>query len=112
MTSPSLLQATDPSALDNLVADECLPLLQNALQSAGAYHRLRVTDLPSSVIHRLCESLQESDRWVVRALNDSNPTYPYESTATKLIELRNTLEQPLLVFLPTGRVQLKVTVNL
>jgi DNA phosphorothioation-dependent restriction protein DptH len=102
MTSPSLLQAIDSSALDNLVADECLPLLQNALQSAGAFHRLRVTDLPSSVIHRLCESLQESDRWVVRALNDSNPTYPYESTATKLIELRNTLEQPLLVFLPTG----------
>jgi DNA phosphorothioation-dependent restriction protein DptH len=102
MTSPSLLQAIESSALDSLVADECLPLLQDALQRAGAYHRLRVTDLPSPVIHRLCESLQESDRWVVRALNDSNPTYPYESTATKLIELRNTLEQPLLVFLPTG----------
>lgn len=102
MTSSVTLQTIDPSVLDELVADECLPLLQDALHRAGAYHRLRVADLPSSVIHRLCAVLQESDRWVVKALSSSTPNYPYEATATKLIELRNTEERPLLVFLPTG----------
>lgn len=102
MTSAVILQTIDPSVLDELVADECLPLLQDALRQAGAYHRLRVTDLPSPVIHRLCAVLQESKRWVVRSLSGGSLNYPYEATATKIIELRNTEERPLLVFLPTG----------
>jgi DNA phosphorothioation-dependent restriction protein DptH len=102
MTLSLTLQPIAPSALDELVADECLPVLQDALSQAGTFHRLRVTDLPSRVIHRLCTDLQDNDRWVVRSLTNDQSVHPYEASATKLIELRNSEERPLLVFLPTG----------
>jgi hypothetical protein len=102
MTLSLTLQPIVPSALDELVADECLPVLQDALSQAGTFHRLRVTDLPSRVIHRLCTDLQDNDRWVVRSLTNDQSVHPYEASATKLIELRNSEERPLLVFLLTS----------
>jgi len=102
MTLSVTLQPIVSSALDALVANECLPVVQKALSRAGSFHRLRVTDLPSTVIHLLCVALQDNALWVVRSLTNNSTVQPYEASATKLIELRNSEERPLLVFLPTG----------
>jgi hypothetical protein len=64
--------------------------------------RVRVTTLPDPVMERLCETLQGDPRWVARMLAAGTPDRPWKATATKLIELRNTLEEPLLVFVPSG----------
>src|SRR5262249_35177236 len=47
--------------------------------------------------------LQGDPRWRARMLVDGSPhTSPWKATATKIIELRNTVEVPLLVFIPGG----------
>lgn len=84
------------------VADEALLLVQAALEFAAAEARLRVTTLPRAVMAQLCERLQDDARWVARLLCNGAPEGPWEATATKLIELRNTLREPLLVCIPPG----------
>ncbi|NEZ64670.1 hypothetical protein D0962_18065 [Leptolyngbyaceae cyanobacterium CCMR0082] len=102
MTEYLTIQPLKSSALDEAIAQECIPILKSTLKKAGEYHRLRVTDLPSSIIKRLCEELSSSEQWVVKSLCSSKPSESFEASATKLIELRNTEPKPLLVFLPAG----------
>ena len=58
--------------------------------------------LPQPVMEGVCRVLHGDDRWVARVLATASGDYPWRATATKLIELRNVLEKPLLVFIPPG----------
>lgn len=85
-----------------LLVEQMQPRLLHALTEAERGQRLRVTTLPESVMHGLCERLQGDKRWVARVLASSNDGVQWKATATKLIELRNVLDEPLLVFIPPG----------
>ena len=85
-----------------LIVERMRPTLLQALHSAGPGQRLRVTTLPEEVMDGVCRSLQEDSRWVARVLAASPGDTPWRATATKLIELRNVLDKPLLVFIPPG----------
>ena len=50
----------------------------------------------------VCESLQNDDRWKARVLASAANDCVWKATAFKIIELRNVLEKPLLVFVPPG----------
>jgi DNA phosphorothioation-dependent restriction protein DptH len=84
------------------VASEALRLVRGTLEGAAREARLRVTTLPMPVMERLCELLQGDPRWVARLLIAGAPTAAWQATATKLIELRNTLAEPLLACIPPG----------
>lgn len=88
--------------IHNAVAEEALVLVRAALEAAATEARLRVTTLPRPVMVELCERLQGDPRWVARLLCNGAPSTPWEATPTKLIELRNTLREPLLVCMPPG----------
>src|SRR5262249_18295461 len=99
-SSPLLLLKKED--LYAVVADRLRPMLLQSLEEAQRGQRLRVTTLPESVMDALCEGLQGDPRWVARVLAANAHAVPWRATATKLIELRNALEQPLLVFIPPG----------
>ena len=101
MTYPALQQCTT-DYLYGFLRDAILPIVRSALETAEAGQRIRVTTLPGPVMEDLCETLQGGDRWVARVLVANGPSRSWEATATKLIELRNILEKPLLVFIPPG----------
>lgn len=88
--------------LYDFLTEQALAPLKQALSSAGSRQRLRVTTLPTPVMCRLCARLAGDPRWVARLLVKAAPAAPWEATATKLIELRNGLPEPLLVFAPPG----------
>src|SRR5262245_54053136 len=101
MTNASLLVA-EQADLYILIAEEIRPRLLRALEAAGPGQRLRVTTLPEPVMDAVCEGLQGDSRWVARVLATDAGGGEWRATATKLIELRNVLEKPLLVFIPPG----------
>lgn len=100
-TLASLVPAAETD-LHALLADRMLPRLRATLEQAGPGQRMRVTTLPEAVMDRLCLALQGDDRWEARALTAAPSGEPWRATATKIIELRNALERPLLVFIPPG----------
>lgn len=68
-------------------------------------HCLRISTLPQTVMHDLCADLNANhpDADVVLLLGPwQQPGRPWEVSATRLIELRNTESRPLLVFVPPG----------
>ena len=102
MSEPDTLLPAVQEDLYSLLIERMRPMLLRALESAGPGHRLRVTTLPEPVMQGVCRSLQDDERWVARVLATVFDSSPWKATATKLIELRNTLEKPLLVFIPPG----------
>jgi DNA phosphorothioation-dependent restriction protein DptH len=101
------MTAIVPHSADDLhafVAERFLPGLKKLLEHSGPRQRLRVTAVPTPVMERLAAGLQGDGRWEVRVLTDGIgiPAQPWRASATKLIELRNALERPLLVFIPQG----------
>jgi hypothetical protein len=98
VTYPVLQQCTS-EYLYGFLRDAILPIVRSSLEGAEAGQRIRVTTLPGPVMRELCEALQGEDRWVARILVANSVLQPWEATATKLIELRNVLEKPLLVFI-------------
>jgi hypothetical protein len=102
MTATAELTPVGQAELYELLVEQMRPRLLRALEEAGKGQRLRVTSLPASVMSGLCERLQGDARWVARVLSGDVGTQLWEATATKLIELRNVLDEPLLVFIPPG----------
>jgi len=100
MTPSPPLVLCNEADLNEYLARQAIGPIEAILESAGPMQRLRVTTLPDAVMGRLCLALQDDSRWVVRLLTGSVPDQAWKATATKLIELRNTLEKPLLVFIP------------
>ncbi len=101
MSYPVLQQCT-ADFLYGFLREEILPIVRGALEVAETAQRIRVTTLPGPVMDELCEALQGEDRWVARVLVAGSASRPWEATATKIIELRNVLEKPLVVFIPPG----------
>lgn len=102
MSTLSTLAPAEQTDLYGLLVEQMRPRLLRALDGAGPGQRLRVTTLPEHVMDGICESLQGDDRWVSRVLAAGPSAVPWKASATKLIELRNVLESPLLVFVPPG----------
>jgi len=97
----SSVRAASEADLHAFLAEELLAPLRRELERAGPEKRLRVMDLPRPVMVRLCRALQGDPRWLVRVLVAQTPDDPAtEATATKIIELRNSCPEPLLVFIP------------
>ena len=82
-----------------------LPKFKLLLETRGAGHCMKVSDLDTSLMYKLCEELAKSvDNSQVVVLAN-NVEKNYSVTSTKLVELRNPDEQgnlrpPLLVFVP------------
>ena len=102
MTASAELIPAGQTELYALLVEQMRPRLLHALEQAGRGQRLRVTSLPESVMSGLCERLQDDRRWVARVLSATANGPAWHATATKLIELRNVLEEPLIVFIPPG----------
>src|SRR5205085_9099794 len=100
MPDHSTIQPSQPDDLYKFLTTFIRPKLLHALEQAAGEQRLRVTTLPEPVMERVCETLQNDARWEARVLAVSmNPAKPWKMTATKIIELRNSLERPLVVFI-------------
>src|SRR5262249_39833233 len=80
--------------------DKLLPQIRSALADAGVGQRLRVTTLPEPVIEQLCAQLQGAEGYRACVLSAELKQASWFASSTKLIELRNTLAEPLLVFIP------------
>jgi DNA phosphorothioation-dependent restriction protein DptH len=102
MSGLATLSLAGQDDLYSLLVERMRPMLLRALESAGPGQRLRITTLPQPVMDGVCRLLHGDDRWVARVLAAAPDDYPWRATATKLIELRNALEKPLLVFIPPG----------
>src|SRR5262245_35657658 len=102
MNALTAIQRATEADLYAELSERTLPVLQAALVLAERGQRLRVTTLPEPVMRSLCQKLQKDRRWVARILVVERPSEPWQATATKLIELRNVLQEPLLVFVPPG----------
>lgn len=95
-----LIQPSVEADLYVVLVEHLLPQIRAALGVAGAGQRLRVTTLPMPVMERLCEQLQADGSFRVCVLTDAPEGPQWLASSTKLIELRNTLHEPLLVFIP------------
>jgi len=82
--------------------EQLVPPITASLELAESGQRIRITTLPGPVMEGVCGALQGDDRWVARVLVAGVPDRSWKATATKLIELRNTLSKPLIVFIPPG----------
>lgn len=100
--SEQTLTLSVPDDLYAVLVESMRPRLLRALEAAGPGQRLRVTSLPEPVMDGICETLEGDPRWVARVLTTGPDSRPWKATATKLIELRNVLENPLVVFIPPG----------
>jgi hypothetical protein len=96
------LVRADQADLNALFGRLLLPSVRAQLAAAGQSQRLRITSLPKEVADVVCAALQGDARWVARVVVDRSPAAEWEATATKLIEYRNLLTEPLLVFIPPG----------
>lgn len=102
-------QDLSQAQLTNELEDVAVPLLVEQLRTRAAGHCMRVSDLDSELMIRLCARLRaELPNTTVVVLTDSILLIPPELavTSTKLVELRNphadgSLRQPLLVFVPS-----------
>lgn len=83
-----------------LLTKQLLPQISAALDEAGPGQRLRVTTLPVPVMDRLCEALQARTSTRAFVLAKEPAGVAWRASSTKLIELRNVLVEPLLVFIP------------
>lgn len=103
--SPAVLKRHTHDDLYDFVSEQCLERLRAELRAKGDRRRLRVTDLPSPVMERLAGRLDAEGggtHWAARMLVAGEALAPWQATATKLVELRDHFEKPLLVFLPVG----------
>jgi hypothetical protein len=111
MSTLTTIRPAGPEDHHAILAEHLRPRFLDALRSAGPGQRLRVTTLPEPVMEAVCAWLQGEGRWAARVLaagasrGDAEAIRgavdaSWKASATKLIELRNTLEEPLLVFLP------------
>lgn len=102
MTMKAINEDNVHIALANQVDQSIKALLQNSQPG----HCLRISTLPVNVMRKLCDYYNQEevlDAYVVFLLSHrQTSTERWEVTATKLIELRNIEDKPLLAFIPPG----------
>jgi DNA phosphorothioation-dependent restriction protein DptH len=94
------LQPISEPDLYEVLSRQLLPQIKAALASARAGQRLRVTTLPVQVMDRLCQELHGASTFRTCMLAKDADGAPWRASSTKIIELRNVLREPLLVFIP------------
>lgn len=102
-------QELSPSQLTNELENVAVPLLVEQLRTRVAGHCMRVSDIDTELMIRLCARLRaELPTTTVVVLTDGKLSVPADLgvSSTKLVELRNphadgTQRQPLLVFVPS-----------
>jgi len=103
------LRELQPAELTLELENVVVPLLVEQLRSRAAGHCMRLADLDTELMVRLCARLRaELPKMTVVVLTDGRVQVPPElsATSTKLVELRNplpdgALRPPLLVFVPS-----------
>ena len=95
--------------MDEAISTLLLPKIGETLQNRGPGHCIRVSDIDDNVMNTVCLQLRENFKnhnvFILGNHEQANDTHII--TSTKLVELRNpledgTLRQPLLVFIPTS----------
>lgn len=88
--------------VEEVLTDAVHRELTTRLLAAQPGHCLRVNSLPLTVMRRLCTAMYATDGYdVVLLLGPRQiPNERWEVTATRLVELRNLEERPLLAFVP------------
>ena len=92
---------------DDALVDTIVATVEGVLLARAAGHCLQVPHLPSSVADRVAERLfaRASATDLVRLVR-ANPSRPWHASPTKVVELRNSLEEPgarLVVFVEAGQ---------
>ncbi|MDM8520301.1 hypothetical protein QUF64_09655 [Anaerolineales bacterium HSG6] len=80
-------------------------VVSQRLKQSRPGHCLRINALPKAVMEKLCEQMNRNgiSADVVLLLGPhEQPTQPWQVTATRLIELRNAENRPLLALVPPG----------
>ena len=99
------LQDLSPEKTRLLLADTVRDIVAARLTDARPGHCLRISNLPEAVMRDLCNDMNTDhpDADVVLLLGPwQQPKASWEVSATRLIELRNAEQRPLLVFVPPG----------
>jgi len=97
-----ILQPLTVERMEEVLAATVRQTLVDRLAAAQPGHCLRVSSLAPTIMRRLCAELHGSKAYDVVLLlgPHQTPTAPWEVTATRLVELRNLEERPLLAFVP------------
>ncbi|AEP29400.1 methylation-associated defense system ATP-binding protein MAD8 [Brumicola nitratireducens] len=99
------IQTVTSADIDKSLINVLLPKLKVLLETRGVGHCMKVSDLETNLMYKLCEQLaKEVDHCQVAVLTDGTHEQCSVSS-TKLVELRNpdehgNLRPPLLVFVP------------
>jgi len=93
-----------PTTYHQLLAEIVTTRLSDLLQKAEAGHCLRLEGLPHDVLDAVCRGLQSKVNGAKVVLLSNAAAEPYQVSATKLIELRNSAEgsHSLLVLIPSN----------
>lgn len=100
-TLQKLPQATIHQQISQIVANDIENWLNNSLPG----HCLRISTLPENIMQQLCASFNKngSNADVVLLIGPGQTgENTWQVTSSRLIELRNAQEKPLLVFIPPG----------
>lgn len=99
------MKTPSQTTLNDLLADTVHQVIAEELQKSKPGHCLRVSAVPEAVMQRLCAEFNANgvDANVVLLLGpQQKPQAAWQITATRLIELRNEEQRPLLAFIPPG----------
>ncbi|MCC6613392.1 MAG: hypothetical protein IT320_07935 [Anaerolineae bacterium] len=100
-----LLQTIRDDEFYDALADQVGKVVSRTLKASKPGHCLRISTLPVQIMRSLCEHFHNEgfDSHVVfLSGHRQEGTQPWEVSPTKLIELRNAENKPLLAFIPPG----------
>jgi predicted aconitase len=99
------IQTPEQDAIHHLLAETVYTVVEQKLAESQPGHCLRISTLPDAVMRDLCARFNENGYQadvVLLAAPHQALEALWHVTSTRLIELRNTEEQPLLAFIPPG----------
>jgi len=99
------IQTVVNSDIDKSLISVLLPKFKTLLETRGAGHCMKVSDLETGLMYKLCEELAKTVDNCQLAVLTEKAELNHSVTSTKLVELRNpdehgNLRAPLLVFIP------------
>lgn len=76
--------------------------LEKQLERVKDGHCMKLTGLPNKILIDICLKLKNKYKNIGCWLLSSNPSNDFEISATKLVELRNNQDKPLLILIPSN----------
>jgi DNA phosphorothioation-dependent restriction protein DptH len=104
VAAKNILQPPGDDAFQNLSTQVVFERLRARLSEAQAGQCLRVSYLPKEIMEQACLQLRDTDagRNADVLVLAEEPQHIWQVSATRVVELRNAEEKPLLVFMPPG----------